>query len=164
MNQIKDEQLQIRVSGVEKELIRKHARERGMDISSYVLSKALPEESGELRELVYQASVSIQYPAVLAEINDYLTSLRKGRMKKILPYISLDHLDEFLSNYIAAMIEYACIRKDIAPPEWTRKIPPLRRPWFASNLKSLRLHLLLNSPPPFKARNIFIDSSIGDRV
>ncbi len=31
-------------------------------------------------------------------------------------------------------------------------------------LAGLRLHLLRESPVPFKRRNIFIDSSIGDRV
>jgi hypothetical protein len=43
-------------------------------------------------------------------------------------------------------------------------VKPLERPWFASSLKSLRLHLLTASPPPFRRRNLFVDSTIGDRV
>jgi hypothetical protein len=35
---------------------------------------------------------------------------------------------------------------------------------FGSELQSLRLYLLTHSPPPFRARNIFIDSSLGDRI
>ena len=36
--------------------------------------------------------------------------------------------------------------------------------WFASELKSLRLHLLTKSPAPFRRRNLFVDSTLGDRV
>jgi hypothetical protein len=35
---------------------------------------------------------------------------------------------------------------------------------FCSSLQSLRMHLLTHSPPPFRRRNIFIDSSLGQRV
>jgi hypothetical protein len=35
---------------------------------------------------------------------------------------------------------------------------------FGSDLQSLRLHLLTHSPPPFLARNIFVDATLGDRI
>jgi hypothetical protein len=35
---------------------------------------------------------------------------------------------------------------------------------FGSDLQNLRLYLLTHSPPPFRRRNIFIDSTLGDRV
>jgi hypothetical protein len=62
------------------------------------------------------------------------------------------------------MVEYACARHSVAVPEWTRSILPLAEPVFGSELQSLRLYLLTHSPPPFRARNIFIDSTLGDRV
>ena len=68
------------------------------------------------------------------------------------------------ADYIAAMVEYACARRAVAVPEWTRSIAPLAEPTFGSELQSLRLHLLTRSPPPFRARNIFIDSTLSDRV
>jgi hypothetical protein len=40
----------------------------------------------------------------------------------------------------------------------------LPQPVFGSELKALRLHLLTNSPPAFRRRNIFIDATLGDRV
>jgi hypothetical protein len=40
----------------------------------------------------------------------------------------------------------------------------LTEPVFGSELQSLRLYLLTHSPPPFRARNIFIDATLGDRV
>ena len=52
-----------------------------------------------------------------------------------------------------------CVRAapDRLPPAWigdeTRK---LHRPWFASPLAALRAVLLLESPPGFRARNLFV--------
>jgi hypothetical protein len=43
-------------------------------------------------------------------------------------------------------------------------VVPLEEPAFGTALQSLRLHLLTHSPPPFRLRNIFIDSSLGQRV
>ena len=62
------------------------------------------------------------------------------------------------------MIEYAATLKGTFPPAWTKEVPALERPWFASSLTSLRLYLLTNSPPPFRRRNLFVDSSVGQRV
>jgi len=46
-------------------------------------------------------------------------------------------------------------------PGWTRAIAPLSEPMFGSELQSLRLYLLAHSPPPFRVRNIFIDSTLA---
>jgi len=70
-------------------------------------------------------------------------------------------LTPFLANYIAAMVEYGCARNSIAPPAWTRTVVSLDEPAFGTTLLSLRLHLLRHSPPPFRRRNIFIDSTPG---
>ncbi|HTY49830.1 MAG TPA: hypothetical protein VMB48_09070 [Steroidobacteraceae bacterium] len=40
----------------------------------------------------------------------------------------------------------------------------MSEPAFGSELRSLRLHLLTQSPPAFRCRNIFIDASVGERV
>jgi hypothetical protein len=62
------------------------------------------------------------------------------------------------------MVELAAKLKNVAPPLWTRQIAPLDKPYFGSDLSSLRLYLLTNAPPVFRRRNIFIDASLGDRV
>jgi hypothetical protein len=56
------------------------------------------------------------------------------------------------------------VSKRADAPSWTGEVRPLEKPVFGSSLKSLRLHLLRHSPVAFRSRNIFIDSSIGDRV
>jgi hypothetical protein len=62
------------------------------------------------------------------------------------------------------MVELGCQRFSIPAPAWTRAVVPLEEPFFGSTLESLRLHLLTQSPAPFRRRNIFIDSSLGQQV
>ena len=54
--------------------------------------------------------------------------------------------------------------KGVAPPAWTGRVDPLEAPWFATSLKTVRLHLLRSAPVAFRRRNLFVDSSVGARV
>ena len=98
---------------------------------------------------------------VLAELNDLLTGAAPDQFE-LLSRPSID--DDYLANYVAAMAEQAAYLKGTRPPAWISGIAPLSRPVFAVKWMSLRAHLLLESPVPFRRRNIFIDSSIGDRI
>ena len=108
------------------------------------------------------ATLGEQEPAfVLAELNDLLTAAAGDELRSLPPP---DIRDPYLANYVAAMVELASHRRGVHPPIWTSDIEPLRDPVFAVPWQSLRAHLLLESPVPFRRRNIFIDSSIGARV
>lgn len=101
----------------------------------------------------------IAYP--LAELNDLLTTAPGDEIVKLpAPLIA----DPYRLNYVTAMVELAAHRAGVAPPLWTADVPPLDAPVFIDNSLLLRAHLLTASPIPFRRRNIFIDSSIGDRV
>lgn len=100
----------------------------------------------------------------LAELNDLLTGLASAELSIAVEQADLGGLTPYLQNYVAAMVELVAHRRDVPPPSWVRDVEPLAEPRFATPLASLRLHLLRASPVPFKRRNIFIDSSIGDRV
>lgn len=67
--------------------------------------------------------------------------------------------------YLAATAEELARRYDFALPAWTdtsdRK---LRQPWFASPLAALRAVLLLESPPGFRARNLFVSENALSRA
>jgi hypothetical protein len=101
----------------------------------------------------------------LAELNDLLSGLTPGELGGAVEQADLTGLTPYLRNYVAAMVELAAHQRDVSPPAWVRDVEPLETiPHFATPLAALRLHLLRAAPVPFKRRNIFIDSSIGDRV
>ena len=67
--------------------------------------------------------------------------------------------------YLAATAEELARGHGLAPPAWiggeTRN---LHRPWFASPLGALRAVLLLESPPGFRARNLFVSQNALSRA
>jgi hypothetical protein len=161
----KSEQLQIRVSRRQKAAIQRAAAQAGMDMSAYVLSRVLSSSTARFHDYV-AACLGPASSFGLAELNSFLSGLAAGDLRDSVsvPPPSAPVLTPYLLNYITAMVEQACARRGIAIPAWTRAVVPLTDPVFASALQSVRLHLLTHSPPPFRRRNIFIDSSVGERI
>jgi Protein of unknown function (DUF1778) len=165
MNRLpKTEQMQIRVSPQEKAAIQRAASRAGMDMSAYILAKVLPDSAADFRNRVKDCVGSESPGFALAELNSLLASLTAAELRDAVAAPLPSELPPFLANYIAAMVEYACAKRDIAIPAWTRSVAPLADPFFGSELQSLRHYLLTHSPAPFRSRNIFIDSTVGDRV
>ena len=160
----KTAQLQIRVSPAEKAAIQLAARRAGMDMSSFVLGRLLPASGARFQELTAACREEEGARFALAELNTFLSQLAAGELHDAVASPLSRGFSEFQANYIAAMVEYACALRGIAPPAWTATIAPLAGPMFGSELESLRLHLLTHSPAPFRRRNIYIDASIGARV
>ena len=62
--------------------------------------------------------------------------------------------------YIAATAEELARRFSLPQPDWTvGESRQLCRPWFATPLAALRAVLLLESPPAFRARNLFVSEN-----
>lgn len=160
----KSSQIQIRVSAREKAALEAFARRAGQSVSAYVLSRALPSARLRLGELVKALADEGERRFALAEINELLAGLAPMELRDAVADADLGGLCPYLQNYVAAMVELASERKGVAPPAWTREVVPLAEPAFATDLAGLRLHLLRSAPVAFKRRNIFVDSSIGDRV
>ena len=59
--------------------------------------------------------------------------------------------------YLAATAEHLAAAQCFLIPAWVGdEVRKLHRPWFASQLESLRAVLLLESPPTFRSRNLFV--------
>jgi uncharacterized protein (DUF1778 family) len=159
----KTDQLQIRVTPEQKQALKQRAARNGQDVSNYVLTRALPPARDRLEKILYGLSAS-HHQFWLAELNDLLTPMAPLELSEAVEEVNVDRLSPLLQNYVTAMIELAANRTGIAPPRWAGRIEPLDEPYFAAPLANLRPHLLQASPVPFKRRNIFIDSSLGDRV
>ena len=158
-------QLQIRITPEQKEVLKRLSRRAGQDMSTYVLSRALPDARLRFAWLLEALRADDRPGFALAELNDLLSGLTSGELCGAVEHADLTGLTPYLRNYVAAMVELAAHRRDVPPPAWVRDVEPMEtEPRFATPLAGLRLHLLRAAPVPFKRRNIFIDSSIGDRV
>ena len=161
---LKSAQLQIRVSDAQKAALRRQARRAGMSMSDWVLSRVLPPLRETFQDTLKALSNAEKPGYVLAELNELLTQFTTGEFKLAVSEPPRVQLDPYWENYVAAMIEHAASRKNTEAPSWTESVRPLDEPVFGSSPKRLSLHLLTHSPLAFRRRNIFIDSSIGDRV
>lgn len=164
MSKARHTQLQIRISAAEKRAIQQAAARAGMDASAWVRSKLLPPARKTFQRLTAAlAARPDDRPYLFAELNDLLSALGAPALREAVadPPPSLD---PYAANYVAAMVETAAHRAGLAPPPWADEVAGLPQPVFGSTLSSLRLHLLLQSPPAFRRRNIFVDSTVGNRV
>jgi len=161
---LKNAQLQIRVSQAQKAALRRQAKRAGMSMSDWVLSRALPSLRETFQGTLKALSTAEKPGYVLAELNELLTRLTTDEFKLAVSDPPQVQLDPYWENYVAATIEQAAASKNTEAPSWTANVRSLDEPVFGSSLKSLRLHLLTHSPLAFRCRNIFIDSSIGDKV
>jgi hypothetical protein len=160
----KTAQLQIRVTPAEKAALRRAARRAGMDTSAYVLSRALSEPSARFQAAVRACGIPGSERLALAELGMLLATWTAPELRAAVASPAADGLPAWVAAYVASLVELACDRKGERPPAWTEEALPLPTPLFGSSLLSLRVHLLIRSPPPFRRRNIFIDASLGDRA
>jgi hypothetical protein len=161
---LKTEQLQIRVSRSQKLAIQRQSKKAGLSLSEWILSRLLPSSQATFQALVEEIATSGQPSYAFAELLDLLAPMSTGAFETAVSEPPRVELDPYWQNYLAATVEQAAAAKHAQVPSWTREVPPLSEPVFGSSLESLRLHLLVSSPPAFAQRNIFIDATVGDRV
>jgi len=161
---MKTAQLQIRVTPAEKAGIERAARQAGLGMSAYVLGKLLPGGAAQWHSLLRDIQRSDDKRLPLAALSHWLANLATGELADAVETPPPAGLPEQLANTVAAMVEHVCAASGEKPPAWTREIPPLAQPAFASALTGLRLHLLTNSPAAFRRRNLFVDTAVGGQV
>ncbi len=160
----KNSQLQIRVSEPQKRAIRNAAKRAGLHMSEHVLSRVLSIPTQRFQQILEELSVTPSPSFALAALHDLLSALSASELREAIASHPEAPLSAYLSNYVAAMIETVCAARTAPVPAWARSVAPLSEPIFGSELKSLRLHLLTQSPPAFRRRNLFVDGTIGSRV
>lgn len=158
----KTSQLQIRISPPQKREIQRRARRAGQSVSAWVIERALGAPSQEFEQLCAALRGGAS-SYTLAALHDFLSQLPRASFAASVATLP-SGLPPFERAYLASMVEHAAAGKGVPCPEWALATPALATPHFASELASLRLHLLTHSPPAFRRRNLFIDSTVGDRV
>lgn len=142
------------------------AKTKGKSVSEFVLERIFRGTSSLERfsDIVRTLDEAGLERNSLAELNDLLSTIPVADLKSILEAPRHLGASSLVRAYVASMLEQACELKTARIPPWLFRVPALPSPWFASTLGSLRMHLLLSSPPSFRKRNLFIDSSLGARV
>ena len=163
-NATKTSQIQIRVTPSQKADLARRARAEGTDLSTWMLGRLLPERREHFMALVRALARQRTASFVFAEIHDLLQSLGRADFATVLETLPTSKLDDVSANQLAAMVETRAARLRVRPPAWVSETEPLSQPWFPTSLISIRLHLLCNAPPAFRRRNLFVDSTLGDRV
>jgi hypothetical protein len=160
----KTTQLQIRISRSQKQKLRQQARRAGMSVAEWVLSHVFPAKRDEFERLVHALGSASERRFAWANVHDFLARLEAGDIERVLAEPASAKLTAPDDALLAAMIEHAAVLKEARIPGWVARTPPASVPFFASDLKSLRVHLLSVSPPAFRRRNLFVDTSVGGRV
>lgn len=163
-SEAKNQQIQLRISVKEKGMIKQAALRAGMTMSEWILAKVLPAKQQHYQELIRKIATAREQSYVFAELNDLLNASSVKELASILATPFVTELNSYQQNYLAAMLEVVAHKRSLKVPLWLSEIPGLDGPVFGTRLNSLRMYLLLRAPPPFRRRNIFIDSTIGDRV
>jgi len=161
---VKTTQLQIRLSPGQKAALRRRAAAAGQDVSSYVLTRVIPDSALRFERVLDDVKRADGGRFALAELSDLLVELAGDEFAHTVAAGLPAGLSPRVQNLVAAMVEHAAALKGAAAPDWARDVPPLESPWFATDLESLRAHLLRASPVAFRRRNLFVDSTVGDRV
>lgn len=160
----KSTQLQIRVSKRQKRKLREQARAAGMTVSEWLLRLALPPKREELERLVGALARDERRSLALAALHDFLDRLELDEWGRCLATRPPSRVPPPYDALLAAMIEHAASLRGAPVPDWVLRTPPSNVPFLASELTSLRLHLLTSSPPAFRRRNLFVDTSVGGRA
>ncbi|MBI2027672.1 MAG: hypothetical protein HYS98_07735 [Deltaproteobacteria bacterium] len=162
----RNEYLQIRLSHEDKEQIRKQAHACGKSISEWIRNRLIPEKVLIFHAIIQQLSHAREEEKkfIYANMHDFLRDLKKGELEDVLCAPAEMRLDSITLNLIAAMVETRAKQLKVRVPSWICEIKPLARPYFVTPLESLRLHLLKNAPIEFKARNLFVDATLGERA
>jgi uncharacterized protein (DUF1778 family) len=157
-------QLQIRVTPGEKATLKRLALAASMDVSAYVLRRALPKAADSFAAIIAALRQGEDRRYALAAWDDALAALTPAEFGTALERVDLDGIDAVAQNYLAALVELVAHEKQVPPPAWTSQVAPLEEPHFATTLRKMRGYLLRVTAVPFKRRNVFTERGVARRV
>ena len=72
--------------------------------------------------------------------------------------------DEKKDAVLAGTIETLCDELSLSIPGWLENVPACREPCFLSRVEAMKTFSLVESPPHFRARNVFVGDNFLFRV
>ena len=98
-------------------------------------------------------------------IDEFNRSSTEKKQKMVGKFPFKGITDKKYAAYIAAMVEELCFTNNIDIPDWVfDKKYSLKEPFFVGGLESIKAFLIVESPLPFRRRNIFVSENVLKRV
>ena len=72
--------------------------------------------------------------------------------------------DEKIDALLASTAEKLCDELEISIPDWIKKVPACKEPYFVSGIENLKAVAIVQSPLKFKVRNVFVSETFLMRV
>lgn len=101
------------------------------------------------------------WPLHLFELVDAFRRSGDGALVEAPP---APRLEPRLKALLASTVEALSAERSRPAPAWCRSVGSLPRPWFPSGIENLKATSLVESPAPFRQRNIFVLANFLDRA
>ena len=95
---------------------------------------------------------------------DCVDVVRRSRSAAELETPPARELPERLRALMAGVAETLAAECGFGAPQWTGAVGCLDRPWFVSGFESLKASALVESPVPFRSRNVFVLANFLERA
>lgn len=95
---------------------------------------------------------------------DCVDRLRHARDPELIEAPPINDLDGRIRALMASTVEALCSELGLTAPPWCRSVAALDHPWFVSGIENLKAMALVESPAPFRARNIFVLGNFLERA
>ena len=132
-------------------------------LRSYAISGALTEPP----ESLFCASLRILEDGEQSwrrHLLDCVDAVRRSGTAALLATPPATELSARLRALAAGIAETLAAECGTTAPEWTSGVGPLDQPWFVSGYESLKASALLESPVPFRSRNVFVLANFLERA
>jgi transcriptional regulator with XRE-family HTH domain len=87
---------------------------------------------------------------------DFVDAFRRTPDRKLFDAPPVAETSERVRCLLASTIEELCNECGLRRPWWCAGVGPLERPWFVAGMENLKATALIESPPNFRRRNIFV--------
>jgi hypothetical protein len=95
---------------------------------------------------------------------DSVDAVRRSRSAAELETPPAEEVPERLRALMAGVAETLATECCFGAPRWTTGVGCLDRPWFVSGFESLKVSALVESPVPFRSRNVFVLANFLERA